>query len=74
MTDVGDVPIQEMRACGVDDERLMQTITDAVKLVMDEVGATPSLQLFNCRSHIKYAESFTTKSGPEKVPFPGEGK
>lgn len=38
MTDVGDVPIQEMRDCGVNDDRLMQTITDAVKLVMAEVG------------------------------------
>ncbi|CAM6085616.1 unnamed protein product [Calypogeia fissa] len=41
MTDVGDVPIQEMRACGVDDKRLMQTITDAVKLVMDEAPLRP---------------------------------
>ncbi|CAM6117056.1 unnamed protein product [Calypogeia fissa] len=41
MTDVGDVPIQEMRACGVDDKHLMQTITDAVKLVMDEAPLRP---------------------------------
>lgn len=37
LTDVGDVPIQEIRDCGVDDDRLMNVISDSVKLVMDEV-------------------------------------
>jgi arginase len=37
LTDVGDVPIQEMRDCGLDDEHLMHTITKSVKLIMDEV-------------------------------------
>jgi len=37
LTDVGDVPIQEMRDCGLDDKHLMHTITKSVKLIMDEV-------------------------------------
>lgn len=41
LTDVGDVPVQEMRGCGVSDETLMQTITDSVKLVMDEPPLRP---------------------------------
>jgi arginase len=32
-----DVPIEEIRDCGVDDERLVNVITESVKLVMDEV-------------------------------------
>ncbi|KAG0556039.1 hypothetical protein M758_11G019100 [Ceratodon purpureus] len=41
LTDVGDVPIQEMRGCGLPDEKLMRTITDSVKLVMDEPPLRP---------------------------------
>jgi arginase len=41
LTDVGDVPVQEMRGCGVTDEVLMRTITDSVKLVMDEPPLRP---------------------------------
>ena len=37
LTDVGDVPVQEIRDCGVDDDRLMNVIIDYVKLVMEEV-------------------------------------
>ncbi|OAE31012.1 hypothetical protein AXG93_1502s1120 [Marchantia polymorpha subsp. ruderalis] len=37
MTDAGDLPVQEMRDCGVGDERLMNTISEAVKIVMNEV-------------------------------------
>jgi arginase len=37
ITNVGDVPIEEIRDCGVDDERLVNVITESVKLVMDEV-------------------------------------
>lgn len=37
LTDVGDVPVQEIRDCGVDDDRLMNVISDSVKLVMQEV-------------------------------------
>jgi hypothetical protein len=37
LTDVGDVPIQEIRDCGVDDHRLMNVISESVKLVMEEV-------------------------------------
>lgn len=37
ISDVGDVPIQEIRDCGVDDHRLMKVVSDSVKLVMDEV-------------------------------------
>ena len=38
LTDVGDVPVQEIRDCGVDDERLMKVVSDSVKLVMEEVS------------------------------------
>ena len=37
LTDVGDLPVQEIRDCGVDDDRLMNVISDSVKLVMQEV-------------------------------------
>lgn len=37
LTDVGDVPVQEIRDCGVDDDRLMNVIGESVKLVMEEV-------------------------------------
>lgn len=37
LTDVGDVPVQEIRDCGVDDDRLMNVISESVKLVMEEV-------------------------------------
>lgn len=38
LTDVGDVPVQEIRDCGVDDDRLMTVISDSVKLVMEQVS------------------------------------
>lgn len=38
LTDVGDVPVQEIRDCGVDDDRLMNVISESVKLVMEEVS------------------------------------
>lgn len=38
LTDVGDVPVQEIRDCGVDDDRLMNVISESVKLVMEEVN------------------------------------
>lgn len=38
LTDVGDVPVQEIRDCGVDDERLMKVVSESVKLVMEEVN------------------------------------
>ncbi|KAI5065941.1 hypothetical protein GOP47_0018565 [Adiantum capillus-veneris] len=41
LTDVGDVPIQEMRDCGIRDELLMTTISDSVKLVMNESPLRP---------------------------------
>lgn len=37
LTDVGDVPVQEIRDCGVDDDRLMGVISESVKLVMEQV-------------------------------------
>lgn len=37
LSDVGDVPIQEMRDCGIDDDRLMTAVSESVKLVMGEV-------------------------------------
>lgn len=41
LTDVGDVPIQEIRDCGVDDDRLMNIISESVKLVMEEYPLRP---------------------------------
>nr|AFK40675.1 unknown [Lotus japonicus] len=41
LTDVGDVPIQEIRDCGVDDHRLMNVIGEAVKIVMEEDPLRP---------------------------------
>ncbi|KAJ1421439.1 Ureohydrolase, manganese-binding site [Sesbania bispinosa] len=41
LTDVGDVPIQEIRDCGVDDNRLMHVIGESVKLVMEEAPLRP---------------------------------
>lgn len=41
LTDVGDVPVQEIRDCGVDDDRLMNVITESVKLVMEEDPLRP---------------------------------
>ncbi|CAA0806051.1 Arginase 1- mitochondrial [Striga hermonthica] len=35
LSDVGDVPIQELHEAQIDDDRLMQCITDCVKEVMD---------------------------------------
>lgn len=43
LTDVGDVPVQEIRDCGVEDDRLMDVISQSVKLVMEEVSDTFSL-------------------------------
>ncbi|KAJ8748980.1 hypothetical protein K2173_013419 [Erythroxylum novogranatense] len=41
LTDVGDVPVQEIRDCGVEDDRLMKVISDSVKLVMEEDPLRP---------------------------------
>ncbi|KAM4100477.1 hypothetical protein ACB094_05G071100 [Castanea mollissima] len=41
LTDVGDVPVQGIRDCGVDDDRLMNVISDSVKLVMEEAPLRP---------------------------------
>eukprot|EP00850_Spirogloea_muscicola_P021649 SM000257S08633 [mRNA] locus=s257:65975:68022:+ [translate_table: standard] len=41
MTDAGDVPIQELRDCGVNDEGLMRIVSNAVKLVMAEAPLRP---------------------------------
>lgn len=38
LTDVGDVPVQELRDSGIDDDRLMNIISESVKLVMEEVS------------------------------------
>jgi hypothetical protein len=38
LTDVGDVPIQEIRDCGVEDDRLMNVVSESVKTVMEEVS------------------------------------
>lgn len=39
LASVGDLAVQEIRECGVDDHRLMNVVSDAVKLVMEEVNS-----------------------------------
>lgn len=46
LTDVGDVPVQEIRDCGVDDDRLMDVISESVKLVMEEVSSLFSVRFW----------------------------
>ncbi|KAG9156901.1 hypothetical protein Leryth_015497 [Lithospermum erythrorhizon] len=41
LTDVGDVPVQEIRDCGVGDDKLMSIISESVKLVMEEAPLRP---------------------------------
>lgn len=41
LTDVGDVPVQEIRDSGVGDDRLMNVISESVKLVMAEDPLRP---------------------------------
>uniref|UniRef100_A0A0E0P4E2 Arginase 1, mitochondrial n=1 Tax=Oryza rufipogon TaxID=4529 RepID=A0A0E0P4E2_ORYRU len=41
LTDVGDVPIQEIRDCGVEDDRLMNVVSESVKTVMEEDPLRP---------------------------------
>ncbi|KAI3449111.1 hypothetical protein Pfo_005776 [Paulownia fortunei] len=41
LSDVGDVPIQELREAGVDADTLMNTITECVKQVMEENPLRP---------------------------------
>uniref|UniRef100_A0A7N0T965 arginase n=1 Tax=Kalanchoe fedtschenkoi TaxID=63787 RepID=A0A7N0T965_KALFE len=41
LTDVGDIPVQEIRDCGVEDDRLMKIIGESVKLVMEEAPLRP---------------------------------
>lgn len=37
MVDVGDVPVQDLRDSCIDDDRLMNIVSDSVKIVMEEV-------------------------------------
>ena len=46
LTDVGDVPVQEIRDCAVDDDRLMNVISESVKLVKEEVTCGHTLLKF----------------------------
>ncbi|TKY63703.1 Arginase protein [Spatholobus suberectus] len=39
LVDVGDIPVQEIRDCGIEDERLMKVVSDSVKIVMDELDS-----------------------------------
>ncbi|KAL3381172.1 hypothetical protein AABB24_001343 [Solanum stoloniferum] len=41
LTDVGDLPVQELRDTGIDDDRLMSIVSESVKLVMDENPLRP---------------------------------
>lgn len=41
LTDVGDIPVQEIRDCGVEDDRLMNVISESVKLVMEQDPLRP---------------------------------
>lgn len=46
LTDVGDVPVQEIRDCGIDDDRLMGIISESVKLVMEQVSILSASLIF----------------------------
>lgn len=54
LTDVGDVPVQEIRDCGVDDDRLMNVISESVKLVMEEVTAVLLSASFQFLSYYRF--------------------
>ncbi|KAK6142921.1 hypothetical protein DH2020_023269 [Rehmannia glutinosa] len=41
LSDVGDVPVQELREAGIDDHKLMGVITDSIKLLMDGTRMSP---------------------------------
>ncbi|CAO2834895.1 unnamed protein product [Amaranthus hypochondriacus] len=41
LADVGDLHVQEIRACGVDDSRLMDIVCESVKIVMEEEPLRP---------------------------------
>ncbi|KAK6257844.1 hypothetical protein QUC31_001303 [Theobroma cacao] len=41
LTDVGDLAVQEIRDCGVDDDRLMNVVSESVKIVMEEDPLRP---------------------------------
>ncbi|GMI90721.1 arginine amidohydrolase 1 [Hibiscus trionum] len=41
LSSVGDLPVQEIRDCGVDDDRLMNVVSESVKLVMEEDPLRP---------------------------------
>ncbi|XP_061356144.1 arginase 1, mitochondrial-like [Gastrolobium bilobum] len=41
LTDVGDVLIQAIRECGVDDDRMMNVVTESVKIVMEQRPLRP---------------------------------
>ncbi|RDX84380.1 Arginase, partial [Mucuna pruriens] len=41
LADVGNIPVQEIRDCGIEDERLMKIVSDSVKIVMDEDPLRP---------------------------------
>ncbi|CAI0452583.1 unnamed protein product [Linum tenue] len=41
MADVGDLPVQEMRDTGVSDDRLMEVVSESVKIVMEEAPLRP---------------------------------
>lgn len=47
LTDVGDVPVQEIRDCGVDDDRLMNVVGESVKLVMEQVSWYLGIEVSN---------------------------
>ena len=68
LTDVGDVPVQELRDCGVDDDRLMNIISESVKLVMEQVSHALFLfssfyHFFNVRDvlHTRELREFNSK-------------
>lgn len=53
LTDVGDLPVQEIRDCGVDDTRLMNIVSESVKLVMEQVGYH-FLKIFQLKNYCYY--------------------
>lgn len=56
LVDVGDLPVQEIRDCGVDDKRLMEVVSDSVKSIMEEVSVKCLFLsfYFNPNIHVLY--------------------
>lgn len=70
LTDVGDVPVQEIRDCGVDDDRLMNIISESVKAVMQQVSnSVPVIKKFHVSlfSFVHFTESYSYRTNNTSI-------